>query len=84
MPPPDYNSHFADEINLEVIKTNSPEDPHILKGIIRHSEKNYMIGHNVEICALPSERFLLKSSQRLSLKFRIMLFSKINVSLTSL
>jgi hypothetical protein len=41
VPAPNYNSHVANEINLEVIKTSSPEDPHIGKGtsIIRLSEK---------------------------------------------
>jgi hypothetical protein len=39
VPPPDYNSQVVDEINLELIKTNSPEDPHIVKCIIRLSEK---------------------------------------------
>jgi hypothetical protein len=36
---PDYNSQVAEEINLEVTKTNSLEDRHIVKGIIRLSEK---------------------------------------------
>jgi hypothetical protein len=40
-----------------------------------------MFGHNMEICVRPSERFLPKSSQRLSLKFRIVLFSKFSVRL---
>jgi len=40
-----------------------------------------MIGHNTEICVRPSELFLLKSSQRLSLIFRVILFSKFSVSL---
>jgi hypothetical protein len=35
VPPPDYISQVADEINLEVMKTNLPGDPHFVKGIIR-------------------------------------------------
>jgi len=43
VPPPDYISQVADEINLEVMKTNLPEDPHIVKGIIGLSGGKKMI-----------------------------------------
>jgi hypothetical protein len=40
VPPPDQNGQVTDERNLEVIITNSPEDPHIVKGKIGFSETN--------------------------------------------